>query len=300
MAFFGRALAAAWVAAAALAVGGCTDSVVSEITGPDPATKCQASITDLPASVAASAARLAANVSTNRDCLWTIKSEASWIQVRPASGQGPASVSVDVSENRAAIERSTTLVLSDSHVTVTQQAAPCRFELGSSSSRVAAPGGPFQIAVSTIAGCKWRASSGVPWVRVASSEVTGSGSAEFVADMNTGEERSGTLTIAGLSHVVQQTAPTSSPVPPPHPAGPPLHRHRPRLRRHHRRRRSRWSWNRRQCPSATWVSDSPASPFVREAGKGPIESPGRTCWVGRARSTTKSTQWLERHSGMAS
>src|SRR5829696_8470084 len=206
--------------AAALIVSGCTESSVSQITGPDPATKCRSDFAGLPTSVPSSASRLTATVATNRECSWTIKSEASWIQVRPTAGQGPASVSVDVSENPAAIERSTALVLSDSRVTVTQEPAPCHFELGSSSSRVVPQGGPFQIAVSAIAGCKWRASSGVPWVRVVSSEVTGSGSAEFAADVNTGEERSATLTIAGLPHVVQQTASTSSPVPPPPPAPP--------------------------------------------------------------------------------
>ena len=213
-------IAQSFCLAAALTISGCTESRVNEITGPDPTTKCQSDFAGLPASVSASASHLTATVSTNRECSWTLKSEASWIQVRPTSGQGPASVNVDVSENPAAIERSAALVLSDSRVTVTQEAAPCRFELGSSSSRVAPGGGPFQVAVTAIAGCKWRASSGVPWVRVVSSEVTGSGSAEFAAEVNTGEERSGTLTIAGLSHVVQQTAPTSSPVPPPPPAPP--------------------------------------------------------------------------------
>jgi hypothetical protein len=201
--------------AAALAISGCTNSSLNEITAPDPATKCQSDLTGLPASVSSSASRLSATVSTNRECSWTLTSDASWIQVRPTSGQGPASVSVDVSENPAALERSAALVLGDNRVTVTQEPAPCRFELGSGSSRVAPQGGPFQIAVSTIVGCKWRASSAVPWVRVVSSEVTGSGSAEFAADVNSGDERSGTLTIAGLPHVVQQAGRVASPVPPP-------------------------------------------------------------------------------------
>jgi hypothetical protein len=209
------------VVAAALAISGCTASSVSEITGPDPATKCQAAFAGLPPSLSSAAARLTVTVSTNRECLWTIRSEASWIQVRPSSGQGPASVSVDVSENPAAAERSTALVISDSRVTVTQEPAPCRFELGGSSSRIAPQGGPFKVPVSTVAGCKWSASSEVSWVRVVGAEVTGSGSAEFVADVNAGEERSGTLRIAGLPHLVQQSAIESSPAPPPSPSPPP-------------------------------------------------------------------------------
>ena len=210
------------VVAAALAIAGCTQSAVNEITGPDPAKKCEIELADLPRSVSSSAAHLTATVSTNRDCPWTIKSEASWIQVRPTSGQGRASVSVDVSENPAAIERSTALVLSDSRVTVTQEAAPCRYELGSSSSRLSPEGGSFQVPVSAVAGCKWRAASEVPWVRAVTAEATGSGSAEFVADVNTAGERSGTLTIAGLPHHVLQPATVSAPAPPPpNPPAPP-------------------------------------------------------------------------------
>ena len=205
--------------AIALAISGCTDSAVTQITAPDPSTKCQPAFAGLPTSLPPSAARLTATVSTNRDCPWTIESDASWIHVSPNSGQGQASVSVDVAENPAAIERSTTLAVSANRVTITQRAAACRFELGSSSSRLSPEGGPFTVVVSAVPGCRWSASSEVPWVRVVSPEVTGSGSAEFVADANTAGERSGTLRIAGLPHLVQQNAPALSPapVPPPNP-----------------------------------------------------------------------------------
>jgi hypothetical protein len=58
------------------------------------------------------------------------------MQVSPNAGQGEASVSVVVAENPAAIDRSGFLVVNGSRVAVSQIAAACRFELGSSSSRV--------------------------------------------------------------------------------------------------------------------------------------------------------------------
>jgi hypothetical protein len=75
--------------------------------------------------------------------------------------------------------------------------------------------------VSTIAGCKWSASSEVPWVRVVSPELTGSGNVSLVADPNTTGERSGTVRIAGSPFVVQQAATTRPPPPNPPPAPPP-------------------------------------------------------------------------------
>ena len=208
--------------ALAIFAAGCSESTVTQTTEPSPLAKCQTTLTGLPTPLPSSAARLTATISTNRDCLWTIESEASWIQVAPNSGQGEGSVSVAVAENPAAIERAAALVVNGSRVAVSQDAAPCRFELGSSSSRVSAEGGPFKVSVSAVSGCRWRASSEVPWVRVVSSDVAGSGSAQFLAEVNTAGERHGTLTIAGLPHLVQQTATASPPAPspPPGPAPP--------------------------------------------------------------------------------
>ena len=207
--------------ALALVAAACSDSAVTQTTGPASVARCQTAFTGLPTSVAPSAARLTATVSTTRECLWNIESEASWVRVTPDSGQGEASVSVVVAENPAAIDRSAVLVLNGSRVAVSQQAAACRFDLANSSSRVPAEGGPFSVSVSTVPGCKWSASSEVSWVRVVSSEQTGSGNVSFVADPNTTGERSGTLRIAGVPFAVQQTATTTpgpSPTPPPAPA----------------------------------------------------------------------------------
>jgi Viral BACON domain len=206
------------VVALASFAAGCGERAVTQITGPGAVTKCQTALTGLPTPLPSSAARLSATVSTNRECLWTIESEALWIQVTPNSGQGEGSVSVVVAENPAATERAAALVVNGSRVAVSQNAAPCRFELGSSSSRVSPEGGPFKVSVSAVSGCKWSASSGVPWVRVLSSDVTGDGSAEFFADVNTAGERHGTVTIAGLPHIVEQTATASPPAPSPPPS----------------------------------------------------------------------------------
>ena len=207
--------------ALAIFAAGCGESTVAEIIGPGPATRCQTALTGVPSSLQSSAARFTATISTNRECQWTIESEASWVQVAPNSGQGEASVAVVVAENPAAINRSAALVVNGNRMAVSQDAAPCRFELVSSSSRVPPEGGPFKVPVSAVSGCKWNAASEVAWVRVVSSELTGGGSAEFVADVNTAGERSGTLRIAGLPFVVQQSAtvpvPSPAPVPPPSP-----------------------------------------------------------------------------------
>ena len=93
--------------ALAILAAGCGESTVAQITGAGLATRCQTALTGVPSSLQPSAARLTATISTNRECQWTIESEASWVQVTPNSGQGEASVAVVVAENPAAINRST-------------------------------------------------------------------------------------------------------------------------------------------------------------------------------------------------
>ena len=162
------------VVALAIFAARCGDSAVAQLTGPAALTKCQTTLSGLPASVEPVAARVTATVSTNRECQWTVVSEAPWLQVSPSSGQGETAVSVAVAENPAAINRSATLVVNGTRVAVSQNPAPCRFELSSSSARLSPEGGSFRVDVSAVAGCKWTASSEIPWVRVATSELTGS------------------------------------------------------------------------------------------------------------------------------
>jgi hypothetical protein len=210
-----------WIAVVlALISAACSESRISEIAAPSGLAKCEPSFTGLPTSLPPAAARLTATVSANRECSWAIESDASWVQVTPSTGRGEAPVSVVVAANPAAIERSAVLAMNGMRVPVSQQAAPCRFELGSSSTEIPSAGGPFTISVSAVSGCTWTASSAVPWVRVVSSAATGNGSAEFVADVNIGAERTATVTIAGLPHIVhQRDAPTPAP-PSPTPPNP--------------------------------------------------------------------------------
>ena len=204
------------LALAALAAA-CSDSTVTQITGPGPTVRCQPALSGLPPALQSSAAKLPATVSANRECQWTLQSEAAWVQVTPNAGQGDGSITVAVAENPAAVTRTAALVLNGNRVSLSQEAAPCRFELGSSSSRVSAEGGPLGVSVSALSGCRWSATTEVPWIRVLSSAITGSGVAELIADRNTAGERSGAVTIAGLRYEVQQSAAAPAPGPPPSP-----------------------------------------------------------------------------------
>jgi Domain of unknown function (DUF5666)/Viral BACON domain/Putative binding domain, N-terminal len=201
----------------ALMVAGCGGTELSQTTGPTPV-KCQTALTGMPSSLGASGARLNATLTTTRECAWTASSDVPWVTVKPATGQGGSSLSVVVAENTVAASRSGAILVNDRLVRFTQQAAPCRFALDSSSARVGSQGGPVAVSVSATAGCTWTASTEAAWVRTLTTRGTGSGTAEFSVQPNNGAERRATLTVAGLTvTVMQASAAGADPTPPPAP-----------------------------------------------------------------------------------
>ena len=201
-------------------VAGCGGTELSETTGPTPV-KCQTALTGLPTSLGASGAHLSATLKTARECAWTAATDVPWVTVRPATGQGDAALAVVVSENTVATSRSGAIVVNDARVRFTQQAAPCRFNLNTSSAQVGSQGGGLTVLVSAATGCTWTASDDAAWVRTVTTRGSGSGVAEFAVDPNSGAERSATLAVAGFTVTVTQAAAGgSAPVPPSPPPAP--------------------------------------------------------------------------------
>ena len=168
-------------------------------------------IAGLPGSVAAGGARVAASVTTTRECGWTVSTDSSWIRTDPTAGQGETPLTVVVDENQAAARRSGTITINDTRLTLTQEPAPCRYALDRPGVRVSAEGGQVLVTVSAVAGCGWGTSSDAMWVQVVRGGGSGSGTAELHADTNRGAERRASLTIAGLPFVIEQTAMSNNP-----------------------------------------------------------------------------------------
>lgn len=207
-------------AALAAACGGST-TTISEVAGPE-AVKCQTTVST-PPTIPHDGSRVTLTVSAARECSWTASTDASWAQVSPTSGQGETAITVAVSANPDARPRSGSLVVNESRLSLTQDAAPCRFQLGSSQARVGSEGGTLSVSVSTSAGCEWRASSDASgFVRVLTDSGTGGGSVDLQVSNNSGGERSATVTIADQRLTVVQEAfqvpgPGPAPAPGPNP-----------------------------------------------------------------------------------
>jgi hypothetical protein len=122
----------------------------------------------------------------------------------PAAGTGPANVGFTVAATDGGA-RSGTVIVAGQAVAVTQ-APSCSFAISPQNAQVAAPGGSGKVTVTTTPGCAWTATSNADWIQITSG-ATGSASGEVAYSVAPSiAARSGTLTIAGQTFTVSQSA----------------------------------------------------------------------------------------------
>jgi hypothetical protein len=178
------------------------------VTQPGVTQPCSFTVSPLTMSVAASAVTgQSVGVTTTNGCTWTAASNISWITVTSgASGNGSGTVKFDVGANSGPA-RNGTLTVAGQTVTVSQ-ASGCSYTVNPTTVSVGAAGGSGPgITVSSASGCGWSASTATSWLTITSgASGSGNGSVGFTAAQNTGEARSGSLSIAGQTVTVNQAA----------------------------------------------------------------------------------------------
>jgi hypothetical protein len=148
------------------------------------------------------------SVKTARECQWTAQPEVNWLTITAgASGQGDGAVQFTAAANSDPVGRSGGVMVNGQRAPITQSAAECRFELGSSSASFAQTGGTGTADLRASSPlCTWTAVSDAEWVTI-TSNATGKGSTPvaFTVAPTTGAPRTGTLTIAGLHFSITQS-----------------------------------------------------------------------------------------------
>ena len=115
------------LAALAALTGACGRESSTSVTAPS--SRCGVNASAQPASVAAPGGTGAIVVATNRECAWEARSEADWLSLSSASGQGDGTVSFAAAANAQVVERRGTVVINAVRVEITQGPAPCVFTL---------------------------------------------------------------------------------------------------------------------------------------------------------------------------
>ena len=203
-----RATLAVLTVVAAVVTGGCeTSSTVS--SGPSPV-KCQVSLGSTTMMEAAGGSGSFA-VTAQPECAWDASTSASWISgLSPASGQGNGNVTFRVAANDGASVRDGSIVVNGQQVAVSQR-APCRYALTPATQNASANGGDGSVNVATAAECAWAASTDVNWITLTPPlSGRGDGAVAFTIAVNSGELRTGSITIAGQRATVTQAAVTAA------------------------------------------------------------------------------------------
>ena len=95
----------------------------SETIGPT-STKCQTNVIGVPTSMSALGGQIEAMVRTSPECAWSATTNASWLQVQPASGQGEVAITLQVAENKLPNERIGAIHVNGLDVMLAQAAWP--------------------------------------------------------------------------------------------------------------------------------------------------------------------------------
>ena len=197
-----------------LLITGCGGTSVSQIAGPEPV-RCQIGLSSAALTAPSTASQLSVAVSADRECAWTSRSDATWLQATPASGQGEGALTVSVAANPQTVARAANVAVNDAVLRVTQVPAPgppqppptpCTYRLEPTSRAINENGGSRTVRVVTEAHCPWVAATGATWlVLTPPTSGTGTTTITYTVTRNTAEDdRIGVITIAGQTHVVRQ------------------------------------------------------------------------------------------------
>ena len=201
------------------ALAACTSTQTSTDVAASPTQKCQFHVSTSPSTFPEGGGSGSLAIDTTRDCTWSVTSNASWVSVPNANGQGGASVSYSVAANTVPQTRVANLSVEGQTLQLSQEAAPCRFALSSSGDAIGYAGGALSVTVQTFTGCGWSTASDSGWLAV-SSNASGNSTAVvgFRVAANPGPVRVGRAVVGGQPYTVtQEGAPAPAPVPAPAP-----------------------------------------------------------------------------------
>ena len=196
----------------------CTSTQTSTAVAAPSLQKCQFQVATTPSTFTDSGGSGSLAITTTRDCGWSASTNASWVSLASANGQGDATVSYSVAANAVPIARNAAISVEGQSVQLSQAAAPCRYSLSKTSDAIGYAGGQLTVGLTTLTGCAWSATSDSNWLTIVSGASGGaSGTIAMNAAPNTGGPRTANVTIAGQGYTVTQTAPPSAPQPTPSP-----------------------------------------------------------------------------------
>ena len=167
-------------------------------------TACTYSINPTSAQIPGLGATHTFSVVTQQDCQWGAVAQDSFITVNTPSGRGPATISYSVGNNPGGPPRTGTITVGGQVFTVTQASINCTYAITPTSADVPASGGTFEFMMNTPAGCPWSAFYNDYWVWTTNDVHVGPGPAVYTVAPNNASDRTGTISVMGMTFTVRQ------------------------------------------------------------------------------------------------
>ncbi len=168
---------------------------------------CSFSLNETSVSMGADGGTGSVTVDSLAGCNWTASSNTSWITISSGTnGSGEGTVNYTVEESNTSAERSGTLTIAGETFTVNQEGQECSYSLSATSATMTSGADTGTVSINAPIGCVWATTSNNPWISITSGESgNGNGTVEYSITANeTGTERTGTLSIAGLTYTINQ------------------------------------------------------------------------------------------------
>jgi len=168
---------------------------------------CTYSISSSGHNFGASGGSYSFTVTTSRtDCAWTAQKDVSWITITSGgSGPGSKTLHYQVTANTGN-QRIGHITIEGKTHTVTQDAPACTYSISSSSHNFGALSGSYSFNVTTSrTDCAWTAQKDEVWITITSGgSGPGNKTLHYQVTANTGNQRTGHITIEGKTHTVTQ------------------------------------------------------------------------------------------------
>ena len=155
-------------------------------------------------------------IASPEECAWEAKSNVEWATITSEiSDKGNGSITYSITANPTTENRSSMLTIAGQTLTLIQTGMNCTYSIDPIDYSHSANAEIGSVTVNTSAECSWTATSNVDWATItagANGQSNGTVTYSILANPNS-ESRSGTLTIAGQTFTMNQTAIISELVP---------------------------------------------------------------------------------------
>ena len=169
---------------------------------------CSYSITPTNKTFAYTGGSQTIQVTADDSCPWTATESLDWVNITSgSSGSGNGTVSYSVSSNNSSSSRTGSITIAGKTHMITQSGISCSYSISPTNGSFSSTGGTGSVSVTSQSGCPWTASESLTWVTITSgSSGSGNGTVSYsVSSNNSSSSRTGSITIAGKTHMITQS-----------------------------------------------------------------------------------------------